>query len=105
MIYSYIYIQAGQPPATYKGVFIMHDFNFEMNQYLTYCRTQKRLDDKTLKAYRIDLTQFDRFPEFNMQFVKRIGDNAVAVVEVVEKGFEGGKLSFHSFRFELFVKS
>lgn len=43
-----------------------------------------------------------------MQFVKRIGDNAVAVVavvEVVEKGFEGGKLSFHSFRFELFVKS
>lgn len=40
-----------------------------------------------------------------MQFVKRIGDNAVAVVEVVEKGFERGKLSFHSFRFELFVKS
>lgn len=36
----------------------MHDFNFEMNQYLTYCRTQKRLDGKTLKAYRIDLTQF-----------------------------------------------
>ena len=35
-----------------------------------------------------------------MQFVKRVGDNAVAVVEVVEKGFEGGKLSFHSFRFE-----
>ena len=58
MIYSYIYIQAGQPPATYKGVFIMHDFNFEMKQYLTYCRTQKRLDGKTLKAYRIDLTQF-----------------------------------------------
>lgn len=58
MIYSYIYIQAGQPPATYKGVFIMHDFNVEMNQYLTYCRTQKRLDGKTLKAYRIDLTQF-----------------------------------------------
>ena len=55
MIYSYIYIQAGQPPATYKGVFIMHDFNVEMNQYLTYCRTQKRLDCKTLKAYRIDL--------------------------------------------------
>lgn len=48
MIYSYIYIQAGQPPATYKGVFIMHDFNFEMNQYLTYCRTQKRLDGKSV---------------------------------------------------------
>lgn len=28
------------------------------NQYLDYCQYQKRLDDKTLKAYRIDLTQF-----------------------------------------------
>lgn len=40
-----------------------------------------------------------------MQFVKRVGDNAVAVVEVVEKGFEGGKLSLYGFGFELFVKS
>lgn len=39
-----------------------------------------------------------------MQFVKRIGDNAVAVVEVVEKGFEGGKLSLYGFRLELFMK-
>lgn len=40
-----------------------------------------------------------------MQFVKRIGDNAVAVVEVVEKGFEGGKFSLYGFWLELFVKS
>ena len=26
--------------------------------YLEYCRTQKCLDEKTLKAYRIDLRQF-----------------------------------------------
>ena len=39
-----------------------------------------------------------------MQFVKRIGDNAVAVVEVVEKGFEGGKLSLYGFGLELFMK-
>ena len=39
-----------------------------------------------------------------MQFVKRIGDNAVAVVEVVEKGFEGGKLSLYGFGLELFIK-
>ena len=26
--------------------------------YLTYCRQNKRLDSKTIKAYRIDLTQF-----------------------------------------------
>ncbi|MCH5264232.1 MAG: site-specific integrase, partial [Lachnospiraceae bacterium] len=28
--------------------------------YLEFCRFQKRLDSKTLKAYRIDLTQFIR---------------------------------------------
>ena len=43
MIYSYIYIQAGQPPATYKGVFIMHDFNFEMNQYAYSAKTEHSL--------------------------------------------------------------
>lgn len=29
-----------------------------INNYLKYCITQKRLDEKTIKAYRIDLTQF-----------------------------------------------
>lgn len=29
-----------------------------MENYLTYCQYQKRLDEKILKAYRIDLTQF-----------------------------------------------
>jgi integrase/recombinase XerD len=29
-----------------------------IENYLDYCRTQKRLDEKTLKAYRIDLRQF-----------------------------------------------
>ncbi len=30
-------------------------------KYLHYCRDQKRLDSKTLKAYRIDLAQFTNF--------------------------------------------
>jgi len=29
-----------------------------LNNYLLFCQHQKRLDSKTLKAYRIDLTQF-----------------------------------------------
>lgn len=29
-----------------------------VENYITYCKTQKRLDEKTLKAYRTDLTQF-----------------------------------------------
>lgn len=30
-------------------------------RYLEFCRTQKRLDEKTLKAYRIDLRQFAEY--------------------------------------------
>lgn len=36
----------------------MSDLRTHLNHYLDYCRYQKRLDEKTLKAYRIDLTQF-----------------------------------------------
>ena len=31
---------------------------FTIENYLEYCRIQKRLDSQTLKAYRIDLRQF-----------------------------------------------
>lgn len=36
----------------------MSSLQTQINQYLDYCRYQKRLDEKTLKAYRIDLAQF-----------------------------------------------
>lgn len=36
----------------------MNSLQTNIENYLTYCRYQKRLDEKTLKAYRIDLTQF-----------------------------------------------
>ncbi|MBR1865293.1 MAG: tyrosine-type recombinase/integrase [Lachnospiraceae bacterium] len=36
----------------------MNNLQQHQNNYLDYCRNQKRLDSKTLKAYRIDLTQF-----------------------------------------------
>ena len=36
----------------------MSNLQTHITDYLDYCRCQKRLDDKTLKAYRIDLTQF-----------------------------------------------
>ncbi|MDE7021244.1 MAG: tyrosine-type recombinase/integrase [Lachnospiraceae bacterium] len=36
----------------------MNSLQTHIENYLTYCRYQKRLDEKTLKAYRIDLTQF-----------------------------------------------
>lgn len=34
-----------------------------INNYLNYCTTQKRLDSKTLKAYRIDLGQFEELQQ------------------------------------------
>lgn len=41
----------------------MSSLIISINDYLDYCRSQKRLDKKTLKAYRIDLTQFcEKFP-------------------------------------------
>lgn len=36
----------------------MNSLQTHFNRYLEYCRYQKRLDEKTLKAYQIDLTQF-----------------------------------------------
>ena len=36
----------------------MNNLKLLISNYLEYCRTQKRLDEKTLKAYLIDLKQF-----------------------------------------------
>ncbi len=41
-----------------KGDYIMTNLQIHIKNYLEYCSTQKRLDGKTLKAYRIDLRQF-----------------------------------------------
>lgn len=37
---------------------IMENLQTQISNYLNFCQLQKRLDDKTLKAYRIDLKQF-----------------------------------------------
>ena len=37
---------------------IMNNLQTHIEEYLKYCEIQKRLDAKTLKAYKIDLTQF-----------------------------------------------
>ncbi len=36
----------------------MNTLRTNIDNYLSFCKTQKRLDEKTIKAYRIDLTQF-----------------------------------------------
>lgn len=45
----------------------MNHLQNHIDNYLVHCQTQKRLDAKTLKAYRIDLRQFSeqlRLPLF-----------------------------------------
>lgn len=37
---------------------MMKNIKKNLNNYLNHCTTQKRLDKKTIKAYRIDLSQF-----------------------------------------------
>ena len=39
----------------------MNSISTLITEYLDSCRTQKCLDEKTLKAYRIDLRQFSDF--------------------------------------------
>ena len=36
----------------------MNNLQTQINTYLEHCQDQKRLDTKTIKAYRIDLKQF-----------------------------------------------
>ena len=37
----------------------------EMKKYLDYCKYRKELDEKTIKAYRIDLKQYFDFTKEN----------------------------------------
>lgn len=39
----------------------MNQLHSQIDTYLTYCQLQKKLSPKTLKAYRIDLSQFSSF--------------------------------------------
>lgn len=43
-----------------KGDYTMNNLQNQIENYLEYCSTQKCLDSKTLKAYRIDLQQFSK---------------------------------------------
>lgn len=40
---------------------IMNTLNGYMGEYIEYCECRKRLDAKTLKAYRIDLKQYENY--------------------------------------------
>lgn len=41
------------------------------NEYLTYCQFSKKLDSKTIKAYKIDLTQFLSYSSSNISDINK----------------------------------
>ncbi len=61
----------------------MNDLQTHMAHYLEYCRCQKRLDAKTLKAYRIDLAQF------------QAGMAGASIPEITHHTLEGFIASLH----------
>lgn len=50
----------------------MITLNSQISEYLTYCQCRKHLDTKTLKAYRIDLNQYELFCSGLTDYTSRI---------------------------------
>ena len=46
----------------------MNTLNNYVAKYIEYCEYRKRLDQKTLKAYRIDLKQYADYLPDNLEF-------------------------------------
>lgn len=56
----------------------MNILNNYITEYIEYCEYRKRLDSKTLKAYRIDLRQFEEFCiDLSDCFAKRAVDDFI----------------------------
>ena len=56
----------------------MNTFNNYIAEYIEYCEYRKRLDFKTLKAYKIDLKQFEDFcTDFSDCFTKGVVDDFI----------------------------
>lgn len=49
----------------------MIDLHYLITEYLAYCEYRKRLDTKTLKAYRIDLSQYQTFCQNLTDFLSK----------------------------------
>ena len=58
-----------------KEIIIMNNLQTHIENYLKYGHTQKCLDEKTLKAYRIDLNQFSQ--QTSLQDITKITSNTL----------------------------
>lgn len=86
----------------------MHDLQPQINSYLQYCQSQKRLDAKTLKAYKIDLNQFsEQIESHNIQDISpALLENFIAGLhqkykpKTVKRKIASIKALFHYFEYK-----
>ena len=64
----------------------MNTLNNYIAKYIEYCEYRKRLDSKTLKAYKIDLRQFEDFcADISDCFAKGVIDDFIREVKLLPK--------------------
>lgn len=84
-----------------------------LQNYLDYCTWQKRLNAKTIKAYRIDLTQFvnhisttrliDIYPEMLESYISNLHKNYHS--KTVKRKIASIKAAFHYFEYKGLIDS
>lgn len=90
----------------------MYHLQTIINNYLTYCQNQKRLNPKTLKAYRIDLTQFasqvmvqdvcDITPDFLEEYITTL--HLSYKPKTVKRKIASMKALFHYMEYKNFIE-
>ena len=86
----------------------MNHVQKRLQNYLEYCQDQKRLDAKTLQAYRIDLTQFCEYiqPADILEITPDILENLLAILhkkykpKTVKRKIASVKAIFHYFEYK-----
>lgn len=90
----------------------MTNLQKNLTNYLEYCKYQKRLDSKTLKAYRIDLTQFiSQLPVNNiLEITSDILENFIAQLhqkykpKTVKRKIASVKAFFHYLEYKELIE-
>ena len=85
----------------------MSNLQTHIENYLKYCEEQKRLDNKTLKAYKIDLTQFNQsaLPDNPSAITSSILENFICELhkkykpKTVKRKIASIKALFHYFEY------
>ncbi|WP_075721230.1 tyrosine-type recombinase/integrase [Roseburia sp. 499] len=91
----------------------MSNLQLPINNYLDYCQYQKRLDNKTLKAYRIDLKQFyTQIPSTNItEITSDLLENYIAKLhqrykpKTVKRKIASLKAFFHYLEYKELIDS